>query len=121
MLTESIEMDQGAPVFRSLSAREPVVADQVHHVEAFKHPIVTPAHYAVQQELAALQGQGGVWAAGLYTRDVDNHESALGSAMSVARALSPASRNLRALEHERAAPAADTSVVLDASLWSRSA
>jgi hypothetical protein len=104
VLTEWCGMDLGAPVFRSFSAREPVVADHVHRVEAYKHPIVTPEHYAVQRELAALQGRGGVWAAGLYTRDVDNHESALTSAMNVARALSPASRQLRALEREREAP-----------------
>jgi predicted NAD/FAD-binding protein len=106
VLTEWSGMDQGAPVFRSFSAREPVAADRIHRVEAFKHPIVTPAHYAVQRDLAALQGRAGVWAAGLYTRDVDNHESALASAMSVARALAPAAHNLRALEAERAAPRA---------------
>jgi hypothetical protein len=44
-----------------------------------------------------------VWIAGLYSRDVDNHESALTSAMSVARALSPSSRPLGALVRERAA------------------
>ncbi|MBL9106735.1 MAG: FAD-dependent oxidoreductase [Myxococcales bacterium] len=101
VLTEWSGMDQGAPVFRSFSAREPVVAERVHRVEAYKHPIVTPGHYAVQRDLAALQGAGGLWAAGLYTRDVDNHESALVSALGVARALAPASPNLRALAGER--------------------
>jgi predicted NAD/FAD-binding protein len=100
VLTEWAGMDQGAPVFRSFSAGEPVVAEHVRRVEAFNHPIVTPGHYAIQRDLAALQGRSGVWAAGLYTRDVDNHQSALASAMRVARALSPASRNLRALAGE---------------------
>ncbi|HRI11157.1 MAG TPA: FAD-dependent oxidoreductase [Nannocystaceae bacterium] len=97
VLTEWSGMDQRAPVFRSFSAREPVVAERVHRVEAYKHPIVTPEHYAIQRELAALQGHGGVWAAGLYTCDVDNHESALMSAIRVARDLAPASPNLQAL------------------------
>ena len=101
VLTEWSGMDQRAPVFRSFSAREPVVAEHVHRVEAYKHPIVTPQHYAVQRELAALQGAGGLWAAGLYTRDVDNHESALVSAISVARALAPTSPKLRALVEEQ--------------------
>lgn len=101
-LTEWAGLDHDAPVFRTFSAREPVEAENVHRIEAFKHPIVTPDHYALQRDLAALQGNGGVWAAGLYTRDVDNHESALTSAMQVARAVSPGSRNLRALVHERA-------------------
>lgn len=106
VLTEWSGMDQRAPVFRSFSAREPVVADRVHRVEAYKHPIVTPGHYAVQRELAALQGAGGLWAAGLYTRDVDNHESALVSAISLARALAPASPNLRALTEQQQVPRA---------------
>jgi uncharacterized protein len=101
VLTEWAGMDHSQNVFRSFSAREPVSAGHIHHVEAFKHPIVTPEHYAVQRDLAQLQGLGGVWVAGLYTRDVDNHESALGSAMTVARALSPSSRNLEALVRER--------------------
>lgn len=104
ILTEWSGMDQRAPVFRSFSAREPVAAAQVHRVEAYKHPIVTPEHYAVQRDLAALQGRGGLFAAGLYTCDVDNHESALMSAIHVARVLAPTSSNLRALagEHPKA-------------------
>ena len=104
ILTEWSGMDQRAPVFRSFSAREPVAAAQVHRVEAYKHPIVTPEHYAVQRDLAALQGRGGLFAAGLYTCDVDNHESALMSAIRVARVLAPTSSNLRALagEHPKA-------------------
>lgn len=97
ILTEWSGMDQRVPVFRSFSAREPVTAERVHRVEAYKHPIVTPEHYAIQRDLAALQGRGGVWAAGLYTCDVDNHESALMSAIRVARALAPTTQNLQRL------------------------
>ncbi len=46
---------------------------------------------AIIATIAALQGAAGVWAVGMYVTDVDNHESALASALPVARALAPRS------------------------------
>jgi hypothetical protein len=50
-----------------------------------------------QRHIASLQGAAGVWVTGMYTVDVDNHESALLSAVVPVRDLAPASRNLRRL------------------------
>ena len=50
-----------------------------------------------QAELAAHQGAHGLWVTGMYCVDVDNHESALLSALVPARALAPESPNLRRL------------------------
>ena len=44
-----------------------------------------------------LQGAAGVWVTGMYAADVDNHESALLSAIVPARALAPEARNLARL------------------------
>jgi hypothetical protein len=51
----------------------------------------------LQSELVAQQGALGVWLTGMYCVDVDNHESALLSALVPARALAPESPNLRRL------------------------
>ncbi|MCK6507862.1 FAD-dependent oxidoreductase [Myxococcota bacterium] len=55
----------------------------------YRHIVVTPAHRGRQERLAALQGTAGLHAAGMYTAGVDNHESALRSALRVGQALAP--------------------------------
>jgi hypothetical protein len=50
-----------------------------------------------QRHIAALQGAAGLWVTGMYTVDIDNHESALLSALVPARALAPQSPNLARL------------------------
>lgn len=55
----------------------------------YRHIVVTPAHRGRQERLAALQGTAGLYAAGMYTGGVDNHESALRSALRVGQALAP--------------------------------
>jgi hypothetical protein len=44
-----------------------------------------------------LQGRGQLWLAGAYLRDVDSHESAVLSAVHVARRLAPHAPRLQAL------------------------
>lgn len=53
----------------------------------YRHPLVTPAHIAAQARIAARQGRDGLWFAGSWTQDVDLQETALLSALSVARGL----------------------------------
>ncbi|MCK6521765.1 FAD-dependent oxidoreductase [Myxococcota bacterium] len=62
---------------------------------SYKHVLMTTEHHARQQALARLQGQAGVWAAGMYTDGVDNHESAIRSAVKVAQAFDPEGERLR--------------------------
>ncbi len=58
----------------------------------YRHAQVTPTYFHVQQHLSALQGEHNVWIAGLYTHDIDSHESALTSAIKIAGRLAPESR-----------------------------
>ena len=67
----------------------------VCHRQRFRHLVVTPDSDGAQGELARLQGSGGLWTVGMYTNDVDVQESAVRSAQTIARALSPQSANLR--------------------------
>jgi predicted NAD/FAD-binding protein len=85
------------PVFRSWvppGTREPT---KVQARRAFRHLVVTPRHPDIQRRLEALQGAAGVWLAGMYVTDVDDHESALLSAIRVATALAPRSPTLARL------------------------
>jgi hypothetical protein len=56
-----------------------------------------PENALLQRRIAALQGAAGLWVTGMYAVDVDNHESALLSALVPARALAPGAPNLRRL------------------------
>jgi hypothetical protein len=58
---------------------------------------MTPENGALQRRIAALQGAAGLWVTGMYAVDVDNHESALLSALVPARALAPRAQNLARL------------------------
>jgi predicted NAD/FAD-binding protein len=79
----------GAPLFRSwLRPGEPEPRG-TSHVANYRHIVITPHHDVRQAALARLQGSEGLWAAGMYTTGVDNHESALRSGLLVARKLAP--------------------------------
>jgi hypothetical protein len=54
--------------------------------------------------LKRSHGQAGVWLAGLYMDDADSHESAVRSAVTIARALAPDAARLRLLEGRQKAP-----------------
>ena len=56
-----------------------------------------PETIELQRRIAGLQGRAGLWLVGMYAVDVDNHESALLSAVPLARALAPDSPNLQRL------------------------
>lgn len=49
----------------------------------FEHPRMTPLHFRQQKLLEALQGDGGLHFAGVYTGGVDSHESGVASAVRV--------------------------------------
>jgi predicted NAD/FAD-binding protein len=63
---------------------------RLHHLQSFHHLIVTPKSRSLHRQIARLQGSAGLWVVGMYAMDVDNHESALASALPVARALGEA-------------------------------
>jgi predicted NAD/FAD-binding protein len=90
----------GVPVFRTWLQEGHPVPREVYARQAFRHLLVTKDSRAMQRRISELQGRGGLWVAGMYAVDVDNHESALTSAVVVARALAPESPALRRLEDE---------------------
>lgn len=61
----------------------------------YRHILVTCAHHTRQRRLVELQGTAGIWAAGMYTDGIDNHESALRSALRVSERLSPHSQRVQ--------------------------
>lgn len=84
----------GTDVFRTwLRDGEPQPATTTHYAE-YRHIVVTPRHPARQARLAQLQGTAGVYAAGMYTDGIDNHESAFRSAFLVANRISPKSERV---------------------------
>lgn len=87
----------GLPVFRTwMPPRRPPPAP-LYCRRRFHHLIMTPENILLQRRIAALQGRAGIWIVGMYAVDVDNHESALLSAVPLAQALAPESPNLRRL------------------------
>ena len=85
------------PVFKSWVNFEPHLPQPLYFVETYDHPKVTPAYFAAQRNIAPLQGRNNLWLAGIYTADIDSHESAIHSAVRIARHLDPESSNLRLL------------------------
>lgn len=92
-------MRAGSPlIFKSWAtarSREPA---QVVHEAEYHHPLMTPSYVATRERVAAAQGLGGLWYAGSWLADVDLQESAVTSALRVARALAPNASNLARLE-----------------------
>lgn len=66
--------------------------------EKYTHIHIGPGTLQAQARLAALQGAGGFFFAGGWTQPFDAQETALASAMAVARSLAPASERLAVLE-----------------------
>lgn len=90
--------DRGLPVFRSWVTYEERMPEPLYALVTYRHGLGTPAHFDAQRRLAAMQGEHGVWLAGMYTDDADSHESAVHSAVSIARRLAPGSPRLALLE-----------------------
>lgn len=86
-----------APLFRSWLAPGDPLPEPLYDLTHYDHPAVDRDHFEAQRQLAALQGRRNLWFAGLYTHDIDSHESAVQSAIHVARQLAPASSNLALL------------------------
>lgn len=88
------------PVFRTWMPPRRELPTPLYQCRRFHHLIMTPENVLLQRRIAALQGRSGVWIVGMYAVDIDNHESALLSAVPVAQALAPESPNLRRLLRE---------------------
>jgi predicted NAD/FAD-binding protein len=85
------------PVFRSWVTYDARMPEPLHEMVNFDHPKVTRTYFEVQRALAAMQGQGNLWLAGMHMHDIDSHESALVSAVRVVQSLSPSAPRLATL------------------------
>jgi predicted NAD/FAD-binding protein len=79
------------PVFRTWMPPHRELPARVVHDQAFEHLIVTRESPTLQRRIAELQGREGLYLAGMYTTDVDDHESSLLSAANAGRMLAPRS------------------------------
>jgi predicted NAD/FAD-binding protein len=96
--------DRRLPVFRSWVTYEERLPEPLYAVATYEHLLVTVDHFDAQLRLKRSHGQAGVWLAGLYMDDADSHESAVRSAVTIARALAPDAARLRLLEGRQKAP-----------------
>jgi predicted NAD/FAD-binding protein len=84
-------------VFKSWATYRSRQPKEILFERTFQHSIKTPDMMAAARNLKRWQGKEGLWFAGQFTSGIDLQESALRSAMDVARALSPSSAHLEAL------------------------
>jgi predicted NAD/FAD-binding protein len=101
--TEWAGQSRGVGIFRTWVPAHRPPPRREHHRVTFKHLVLTLEQADIQRALAAAQGDAGVSVVGLYVMDVDNHESAVMSAIPVGRRLSPRSPTLARLDAELAA------------------
>ena len=85
------------PIFRSWVTFEKEMPDALHTVVNYLHVKINLDYYQAQTNLITQQGDQQLWLAGLYMHDIDSHESAVMSAVNIARRLDPESVNLRKL------------------------
>jgi predicted NAD/FAD-binding protein len=90
----------GQPVqlFKSWASNRRVEPADILAEQTFQHAALTPATLRATQELARWQGYRSLYFTGHFMTLTDLQETALYSAMSVARALNPTSRSLQALD-----------------------
>jgi predicted NAD/FAD-binding protein len=87
----------GAPVFRTWLPKGKAKPSPLYGARSYHHLLMTPENAILQRRIGALQGEAGLWVTGMYAADVDNHESALLSALVPAAHLAPRSKNLSRL------------------------
>lgn len=85
------------PVFRSWITFDDNLPRPLYALKQYHHAKVNRSYFQAQEAIARLQGVHNLWLAGLYTNDVDDHESAIVSALFIAQKLAPHSERLQAL------------------------
>lgn len=85
------------PIFRSWVTFENQMPDSLYALVNYQHVQINLHYYQAQEKLIRQQGDQQLWLAGLYMHDIDSHESAIMSAVNIARRLDPNSANLRRL------------------------
>jgi predicted NAD/FAD-binding protein len=93
----------GVRVFKSWAQRRRADPEQILLERRFKHPLIGRSTIKAARALRPHQGRRGLYFSGQYTTGMDLQESAVYSAMQVARALAPDSRKLASLEERLSA------------------
>lgn len=102
-LTISKPWMQKVPLFRSWitynvwTDAPSILPEPLYALRTYHHPKVTPTYFETQKRLARLQGKNNLWIAGFYTHDTDSHNSAVVSAINIAKKLFPQSSRLTKL------------------------
>jgi predicted NAD/FAD-binding protein len=86
------------PIFRSWVTFDRETPDSLYQLVDYQHVKINLNYYQAQKKLIAQQGDHQLWLAGLYMHDIDSHESAIMSAVNIARRLDPKSVNLGKLD-----------------------
>jgi predicted NAD/FAD-binding protein len=86
------------PIFRSWVTFDTHLPAALYAQVEYRHVKINLDYYHAQKNLIALQGHNQLWLAGLYMHDIDSHESAIMSAVNIARRLDPQSINLQKLD-----------------------
>ena len=84
----------GVPVIRTWLPKGRALPRPLYARRSFHHLLMSPENAVLQRRIAALQGTAGLWVTGMYAVDVDNHESALLSALVPVQELAPRAQNL---------------------------
>lgn len=74
--------------------QEHELPEPLYAVKHFYHPKPNPAYFETQKQILKSSGHKNLWIAGFYTTDVDSHNSAILSAISIAKKLAPTSKRL---------------------------
>jgi predicted NAD/FAD-binding protein len=88
---------RGLPIFKSWITFDDALPEPLYALATYTHGKITPDYFDAQRQLRDLQGRDGLWFAGLYADDADSHESAVRSAVTVAKRLSRDSPRLQLL------------------------
>ena len=85
------------PIFKSWVTYEKELPQPLYALQTYWHAKINAAYFEAQKGITQLQGANHLWFAGVYTHDVDSHESAVLSAIKVAQRLAPHSARLKKL------------------------
>jgi predicted NAD/FAD-binding protein len=83
---------------RSPSDKNGPMPENIYAMVYYKHPIVDKNYFEVQSAIRQLQGKRQLWFVGNWTYDSDSHESAISSAVEIAKKLASDSERLRILQ-----------------------
>lgn len=82
-------------VFRSwISPEDKIMPSPLHYITDFRHVKVNSSYFKAQEMMKKYQGTHNLWLAGIYTSGIDSHESAIKSALAIAKKLAPKAENL---------------------------